>query len=201
MAIVALVGWGVFLAVGVGWRSWLQRRRTGDHGFRGLAHPVGSPEQLAGAALVVGTLVSVAAPLLVLAGMTATWVALTTTATAVLGLALLTAGIVITVKAQLDMGASWRIGVDRNERTALATGGLYEHTRNPIYTGMLLAWVGEAALVPNAVSLAGLLVTFVAVEVFVRRIEEPHLMAAHGETYRAYARTVGRFVPGMGRFG
>jgi len=104
------------------------------------------------------------------------------------------------VKAQLDMGASWRIGVDRNERTALATGGLYQHARNPIYTGMLLAWLGEAALVPNAVSLAGLLITFVAVELFVRRIEEPHLLSVHGDAYRAYARSVGRFVPGVGRF-
>jgi protein-S-isoprenylcysteine O-methyltransferase Ste14 len=133
---------------------------------------------------------------LVLAGVTDTWA---TPATAVLGVALLAAGIAITVKAQLDMGASWRIGVNRSERTALATDGLYRHTRNPIYSGMLLAWLGEAALVPNAVSLAGLLVTFVAVELFVRRIEEPHLLNVHGEAYRAYARSVGRFVPVIGR--
>jgi protein-S-isoprenylcysteine O-methyltransferase Ste14 len=197
MASVALIGWAVFLGVGVGWRSWLQWRRTGDAGFRGLSHPLGSPEQIAGAALVVGTLVSVSAPVLVL---TEASTAPTAPTLAALGLVVLGAGIAITVKAQLDMGASWRIGVDRAERTALATAGLYRYTRNPIYSGMLLAWLGEAALVPNAVSLVGLAMTFVAVEVFVRRIEEPHLVAVHGEAYRTYARSVGRFVPGVGRF-
>jgi protein-S-isoprenylcysteine O-methyltransferase Ste14 len=158
MASVALVGWAVFLTIGVGWRTCLQWRRTGDTGFRGLAHPFGSPEQPAGAALVVGTLVSVAAPVLVLAGVIATTTS--SHALAALGIALLAAGIVIQVKAQLDMGASWRIGVDREERTALATGGLYRHTRNPIYSGMLLAWLGEAVLVPNVVALAGVLITW-----------------------------------------
>jgi hypothetical protein len=56
MAGIALVGWLVFLAVGAGWRSWHQRRLTGDHGFRGLSAPFGSPEQLLGAALLAGAL-------------------------------------------------------------------------------------------------------------------------------------------------
>ena len=96
------------------------------------------------------------------------------------------------------MGASWRIGVDRSERTALATDGLYRHTRNPIYSGMLLVWTGQAVLVPSAVSLSGWAITFVALEVFVRRIEEPYLLAVHGDSYRAYARSVGRLLPGVG---
>jgi protein-S-isoprenylcysteine O-methyltransferase Ste14 len=198
MAEVALVGWLVFLAVGAGWRSWLQWRLTGDHGFRGLAAPLGSPESLASAAMVVGAIVSVAAPVLVLTGTVGTWHALESPALATLGLVLFIIGLGVTVRAQLDMGASWRIGVDRSERTALATGGLYTHTRNPIYSGMLLVWIAEALLVPNAVSLTGLALTFAAVEVFVRRIEEPHLLAVHGESYRAYARSVGRFLPGLG---
>jgi protein-S-isoprenylcysteine O-methyltransferase Ste14 len=109
------------------------------------------------------------------------------------------AGVFITVKAQLDMGASWRIGVDHSERTELATRGLYRHARNPIYSGMLLVWVAEALLVPNAVSIAGLAITFIAIELFVRRVEEPHLVGVHGDAYRAYARAVGRFLPGIGR--
>lgn len=52
---------------------------------------------------------------------------------------------------------------------------------------------------PNAVSLAGLALTFAAVELFARRVEEPHLVAVHGDAYRAYTRAVGRFLPGVGR--
>ena len=198
MAAVALVGWLVFLAVGAGWRSWLQRRLTGDHGFRALAAPLGSPEQLAGAALLAGAVVSVAAPVLVLTGTIGTWRVIESPAATTLGIVLFAAGMAITVRAQLDMGASWRIGVDRRERTALATRGLYHHARNPIYSGMLLVWIAEALLVPNAASLFGLVLTFVAIEAFVRRIEEPHLLAVHGDNYRAYARSVGRFPPGVG---
>jgi len=111
MVEVALVGWLFFLAVGAGWRSWLQWRRTGDHGFRALAAPLGSPEQLAGAALLVGALVSVAAPVLVLVGAIGTWHALESPALATVGLALFVIGMGVTARAQLDMGASWRIGV------------------------------------------------------------------------------------------
>jgi protein-S-isoprenylcysteine O-methyltransferase Ste14 len=64
---------------------------------------------------------------------------------------------------------------------------------------MLMVWAAEALLVPNAVSLAGLAVTFRAIEFFVRRVEEPHLIAVHGDAYRAYARAVGVFLPGIGR--
>jgi protein-S-isoprenylcysteine O-methyltransferase Ste14 len=53
-------------------------------------------------------------------------------------------------------------------------------------------------LVPNAVSFVGMVLTFVAIEVFVRHIEEPHLLAVHGDGYRAYASSVGRFLPGVG---
>ena len=51
---------------------------------------------------------------------------------------------------------------------------------------------------PNAVSFGGAGLTFVAIEVFVRSIEGPHLLAVHGDRYRAYARSVGRFLLGIG---
>ena len=199
MAGVALAGWLVFLGIGAGWRSWHQWRLTGDHGFRGLAARRGAPEQVLGGALVAGALVSVAAPVLVLADWLGSWHALESDAIAAVALLLLGAGVVVTVKAQLDMGASWRIGVDRRERTALANQGLYRHARNPIYSGMLLVWIAQALLVPNVVSLVGLGLTFIALELFVRCVEEPHLLTVHGDAYLTYARSVGRFLPGIGR--
>ena len=36
-------------------------------------------------------------------------------------------------------------------------------------------------------------------EIQVRLVEEPHLIRTHGEAYLAWARGVGRFVPGLGR--
>ena len=39
------------------------------------------------------------------------------------------------------------------------------------------------------------------VKVHVRVVEEPYLSRTHGDAYREYASRVGRFVPGVGRWG
>ncbi|MEU4828917.1 hypothetical protein AB0H37_44385 [Actinomadura sp. NPDC023710] len=54
-------------------------------------------------------------------------------------------------------------------------------------------------MVPNAIALAGLVLTIVAIEVQVRAIEEPYLRTVHGDAYTAYAARVGRFLPALGR--
>jgi protein-S-isoprenylcysteine O-methyltransferase Ste14 len=107
-------------------------------------------------------------------------------------------GFALLLVAQIQMGASWRIGVDAAERTALVSEGVFRQVRNPIFSGMLVGLFGVAWLVPHWLSAAGLLGVFAGIELQVRRIEEPHLLRAHGDAYRAYARRVGRFAPGIG---
>jgi protein-S-isoprenylcysteine O-methyltransferase Ste14 len=64
---------------------------------------------------------------------------------------------------------------------------------------MIPAVAGLALLVPSVVALLGLALLVVALEIQVRLVEEPYLLRAHGDAYAAYARRVGRFVPGLGR--
>jgi protein-S-isoprenylcysteine O-methyltransferase Ste14 len=118
-----------------------------------------------------------------------------------IGFALCGAGIAGTFLAQMEMGASWRIGVNQSERTELVTGGVFSLCRNPIYTFMIVAWIGFALLVPTWLSAASVPAVIVAFEVQVRLVEEPYLLRTHGERYRAWAARVGRFVPGIGRLG
>ncbi len=99
----------------------------------------------------------------------------------------------------MAMGSSWRIGVDPEERTELVTGGVFGRCRNPIYTFMIIAWVGFALLVPTWVALAAGVLLITGIQVQVRLVEEPHMIRTHGETYLTWARSVGRFVPGLGR--
>ena len=115
------------------------------------------------------------------------------------GIALTVIGIMLTVAAQYSMGGSWRIGVDPQERTELVTDGTFRLVRNPIFTAMLITATGLAAIIPNFVSLVGLAALIAALEVQVRLVEEPYLLDAHGDRYRAYAQTAGRFAPGVGR--
>jgi protein-S-isoprenylcysteine O-methyltransferase Ste14 len=46
------------------------------------------------------------------------------------GVTLAGGGVLATVGAQLDMGGSWRVGVDPDERTGLVTGGVFALARN-----------------------------------------------------------------------
>jgi protein-S-isoprenylcysteine O-methyltransferase Ste14 len=189
-----------FLAVAFGWRTWIQYRRTGDHGFRGLAQPVGSVAWYGGVALVIGVSTAVLAPLAELTGLLRPWRALNATVAHLVGLLAALTGMAVTVQAQLQMGQAWRIGVDQQEKTTLVTDGLFRHVRNPVFLGMLLSMSGLLLLVPNPISLAGLALSLIGIEIQVRKVEEPYLRRTHGERYVAYARQAGRFVPGFGRF-
>ncbi|KKW65313.1 isoprenylcysteine carboxylmethyltransferase family protein [Mycolicibacterium elephantis] len=200
MPVVALVLFGVFALLGFGWRSWVQRRRTGSTGFRGISGRIGSVEWLAGVGFVVAMAAAVFAPILQLCGVVAPLPVLDHTWLNVVGVVLAVVGIAGTVYAQLDMGDSWRIGVDASERTTLVRTGVFALVRNPIFTAMLVFGLGIALVTPNLVALVGFAILVVTIELQVRAVEEPYLRSVHGDEYREYTARVGRFVPGLGRF-
>jgi hypothetical protein len=87
----ALRGFGV---LGFGWRSWLQHRRTGSAGFRGVSGRVGSVEWIAGVGFPLALAVAVGAPMLQCANviepisfLCATWIQVTGIVVAVVGIA------------------------------------------------------------------------------------------------------------------
>ena len=116
------------------------------------------------------------------------------------GIVVATAGIAATVYAQLEMGDSWRIGVDERETTTLVHTGVFGRIRNPIYTAMFTFGIGIALVTPNLVAFAALILLVATIQLQVRRVEEPYLLRTHGDVYRAYAASVGRFIPGSASF-
>ena len=198
MASLSLVLFLVYLGLAFGLRGWLQWRRTGDHGFRFGGFAAAPAERAGGVLFVLALALGLAAPLLELTGALRAFEALRAP---VLGALLALAGIAGTLHAQLEMGASWRVGVDPSERTALRTDGPFRWVRNPIFSWMLFTAAGLALLVPNVASLAGLLLLGVAVELQVRLVEEPYLRRTHGAAYADWAARTGRFLPGVGRLG
>jgi protein-S-isoprenylcysteine O-methyltransferase Ste14 len=198
-----VAGWAVgllvvYLLFAFGVRVAVALRTTGRTGIAGLR---GAPplELLGGGLFALSVAIGVANPVLVLADVLEPIEGLETDPLRAFGFALCGVGIAGTFLAQMAMGASWRIGVDESERTELVTGGVFGLCRNPIYTFMVVAWLGFALLVPTWLSLASIPVGIVAFEVQVRLVEEPYLLRSHGEPYRAWASRVGRFVPGLGR--
>lgn len=198
MAVAALVLYLAWFVLAFGVRTLIHLRRTGNSGFKGLGGRPGSLEWSAGVLFVVALLFGVAAPVAALAGLDpiglldAGWIGW-------VGAALATIGVAATLGAQLSMGSSWRIGVDENERTDLVTGGAFELVRNPIFSAMLVTAVGLTMMVPNIIAIIGLAALVVALELQVRGVEEPYLVAVHGDDYLAYKRRVGRFMPRVGR--
>ena len=195
---IALVLFAVFGLLGFVWRSWLQYRRTGSTGFRGVGGRTGSLEWIAGAGFVIALVVAVVAPILQRANviepvrmLRAVWIQ-------VIGIVVATAGIAGTVYAQLEMGDAWRIGVDEQKTTTLVRTGVFGRVRNPIYTAMFTFGIGIALLTPNLVAFVGFVLLVATIELQVRRVEEPHLLRTHGDAYREYTASVGRFIPGIG---
>lgn len=195
-AVFALILQMAFLAAAFGWRTIVQRRRTGDFGFRWQRHDRAAriSGALFAAAIVAGTVGVVLAAFSV----TEPWSSASGTGTLVAGLVLFAIGAGGTLAAQFEMGSSWRIGVDPSERTELVTDGLFGWARNPIFTGMVIASAGLALLVPTILTAAAVVVLVVAVHIQVRRVEEPYLRQAM-PGWPAYAHRVGRFVPLLGK--
>ena len=114
------------------------------------------------------------------------------------GAALLFGGLALLVVAQLNLGASWRIGIEEGSSPGLVTSGFYRFCRNPIFFAILIMLAGYTLLLPTRLSLALLVGAFIGIRQQVMT-EEAYLSRTYGDAYRAYARHVGRFVPGIGK--
>lgn len=193
---LALLLYGVFAVFAFGWRTYVQWRLTGDTGLR-LHARLGTLQWWSKLAFIVAIAAGVAAPVAALLGLERIRV-LDVQALRAAGAVVALVGIATTAFAQWQMGASWRIGVDTDERTQLVTRGVFGYARNPIFTAMLLAAIGFAFLVANVVGVIGVVALAAALEVQVRGVEEPYLRAVHGADYLQYAQHAGRFLPGLG---
>ena len=186
--VVAAVLDVVFLVVAFGARTFVQIRRTGESGWR-LGAPRSLAEGLARGSMVASGLLLAGAVLL---GDGRDGLPV------VVGTVVCLAAIGLVWVAQLQMGASWRIGVDPDETTELVESRLYAWVRNPIYTGMVAFTVGQVFLLSSVACWLAVLAMAVGVQLQVRLVEEPYLAATHGDRFDRLAATAGRFVPGLG---
>lgn len=198
MATAALALYLLYGAGAFGWRAVVQRRRTGDSGFRGFSGGPGSAEWWAGALFAVAIGAGALAPVADLTGLLEPIPALDLRWLGLVGAALAVIGIVGTLAAQWAMGESWRVGVDPDERTELVTDGPFALARNPIFAMMLVTALGLTAMVPNPLAVAGVVGLAIGLELQVRIVEEPYLSKVQ-PGYDDYAARVGRFLPGIGR--
>jgi protein-S-isoprenylcysteine O-methyltransferase Ste14 len=199
MAESALFFFLMYLLLCFGLRTFVHKVRTGSSGFNGLSGSPGSAEWIGGVLFIVALALGLFAPLLQLLDVVGPIDALDGNFGHAAGGGLFFGGFLTTLLSQTAMGDSWRIGVDKTERTGLVTTGPFTAVRNPIFTGMLIASIGLTLLAPNVIALAALACLIAALEIQTRLVEEPYLLAAQGTAYRRYAARAGRFVPLVGR--
>lgn len=97
------------------------------------------------------------------------------------------------IVAQRQMASSWRIGINYNEKTELMKTGSFRISRNPIFLGVIISYIGTFLIIPNVLSFGVLLVTIVTLQVQVR-LEEEYLMKKHGDPYLEYTNSVRRWI-------
>ena len=109
------------------------------------------------------------------------------------GIVLLLLSLAWTILAQAQMGNSWRIGIDAEQKTELVHRGVFTISRNPIYVGMLVTLLGLFLVVSNVGTLLTLLVGIILIGIQVR-LEEEYLTQVHGDKYVEYRRSVRRWI-------
>lgn len=97
------------------------------------------------------------------------------------------------IVAQFQMKNSWRIGIDYNDKTELIDSGLFQISRNPIFLGVIVSYIGTFLIIPNLLSFCIMVLTIVILQVQVR-LEEEFLIKIHGDEYNVYKNKVRRWI-------
>jgi len=110
------------------------------------------------------------------------------------GMALVVGGYAGTLWCYVAMGNTWRIGVNKSEKTTLVERGPYRSIRHPIYAFQLVMLAGAALLLPTVLSFAILVLHLICA--LIKAVdEENYLKTVHGQAYVDYMARTGRLLP------
>lgn len=109
-----------------------------------------------------------------------------------IGWVLLIYSLILVCFAQYNMRDSWRIGIDKENKTDLVTDGLFSISRNPVFLGIMIANIGLFLVIPNAFMLVILALSAVSINTQIR-LEEEFLSKEYGQQYIQYKSKVNRW--------
>ncbi|MCX6199237.1 MAG: isoprenylcysteine carboxylmethyltransferase family protein [Bacteroidetes bacterium] len=81
-----------------------------------------------------------------------------------------------------------------NTEPVLNTGGMNSIVRHPIYTGIIVALIGLALIIPTQMTAAGVFISFIYLEIGIG-LEEKKLEKEFGDSYRHYKLKVKKVIP------
>lgn len=95
--------------------------------------------------------------------------------------------------AQMQMGKSWRIGIDEKNKTEFVTKGLFSLSRNPIFLGMIVAIFAAFLLLPNLFTFFIAFAGYIIIQIQIR-LEEEFLQKQFGNEYIHYKTKTRRLI-------
>lgn len=110
-----------------------------------------------------------------------------------IGLVLLHISMLWIIIAQLQMGKSWRIGIDEDHKTEFITKGLFSVSRNPIFLGMITALFAAFLLLPNILTFFLAFAGYILIQVQIR-MEEAFLQKQFASEYSDYKSKTRRLI-------
>jgi protein-S-isoprenylcysteine O-methyltransferase Ste14 len=111
-----------------------------------------------------------------------------------IGAAITVSGLLFSVWARGHLGRNWSSQVSIKEDHELITTGPYSVVRHPIYTGILVGFLGVAIAVSEMRGFVVLVLLFLMLWAKLRK-EEQWMRSQFGETYATYVRRTAALVP------
>jgi protein-S-isoprenylcysteine O-methyltransferase Ste14 len=111
-----------------------------------------------------------------------------------IGAAVTAGGLLFSIWARRHIGENWSSAVTVKQDHELITTGPYSVVRHPIYTGLLVAFVGSAVARGEWRGVLAVALIF-CIFWLKLRLEEKWMRAQFGESYEAYSRRVAALVP------
>lgn len=102
--------------------------------------------------------------------------------------------LVLTMICWKEMGKSWRMGINPEEKTQLIATGPYAYIRHPVYALSSMLMLTTVVVDPSPLMIAVALLHLGLLQFEARR-EEGYLLRTHGTIYQEYCRRVGGFIP------
>lgn len=113
-----------------------------------------------------------------------------------IGAALTLLGLLLAVWARVYLGRNWSGVAAVKADHELITGGPYRWARHPIYSGLVLAFVGTALAVGEWRGVLAVALSLIAVAHRIV-VEERFMREQFGAAYDAYAKRVRALIPGL----
>jgi protein-S-isoprenylcysteine O-methyltransferase Ste14 len=110
------------------------------------------------------------------------------------GVTVTVVGIAFAIWARWHLGENWSATVTLKEGHELISSGPYRYIRHPIYSGMLVAFVGTALALGEYRALISVGIVLVAFYTKAKK-EERFLTQEFGEKFREHSRRTGMFLP------